>query len=40
MTIPAHRELHNGTESNVIKWLLKYGVIVGFLFIVYYVNFM
>ena len=40
MTIPAHRELRNGTESKVIKWLLKYGVIVGFLFIVYYANFM
>jgi len=40
MTIPAHRELRNGTESKVIKWLLKYGVIVGFLFIVYYVNIM
>ena len=39
MTIPAHRELRNGTESKVIKWLLKYGVIFSLLAMIYYVNF-
>ena len=39
MTIPLHKELRNGTEHAVRKWLLKYGVIISLLAIVYYVNF-
>ena len=40
MTIPLHKELRNGTEHAVRKWLIKYGVIFSLLAVVYYVNFM
>ncbi len=39
MTVPLHKELRNGTEHAVRKWLLKYGIVVSLLAIVYLVNF-